>query len=112
MALIDAPKGFAESLPGLPLGATLSQRGMTQADVIVWFIMSSNELKSLDSAMKRMPPASGMLWVAWPKRSSKIASDLTEDIIRAAALKAGLVDTKVCAIDETWSGLRLSRRKS
>jgi hypothetical protein len=111
MALIDAPKGFAESLPALPARATLKERGSAQADVIVWFIMSSNELGSLPGAMQRMPPASGMLWVAWPKRASKIETDLTEDVIRAAALRAGLVDTKVCSIDDTWSGLRLSRRK-
>ena len=112
MALIDAPSGFAESLPRLPDGASLAQRGTSEADVVVWFIMSASELESLGNAMKRMPPASGMLWVAWPKRSSKIATDLAEDVIRGAALKAGLVDTKVCAIDDTWSGLRLSRRKS
>jgi hypothetical protein len=111
MALIDAPGGFAESLPKLPDGVTLTQRGASRADVIVWFIMSSSELKSIESAMSRMPPGSGMLWVAWPKKSSKIETDLTEDVIRGAALRAGLVDTKVCAIDETWSGLRLSRRK-
>lgn len=111
MALMDAPSGFAESLPELPLGATLKQRGTAEADVIVWFIMSSGELGWIPTAMRRMPPAGGMLWVAWPKKSSKTATDLTEDVIRAAALRAGLVDTKVCAIDDTWSGLRLSRRK-
>ena len=112
MALIDAPSGFAESLPALPPGATMKKRGSSEADVIVWFIMSSDELGSLGAAMKRMPSDGGMLWVAWPKKSSKIATDLTEDVIRGAALRAGLVDTKVCAIDETWSGLRLSRRKA
>jgi hypothetical protein len=111
MALIDAPEGFAGSLPALPASATLKERGSSQADVIVWFIMSSSELGSLPAAIKRMPPASGMLWVAWPKRASKISTDLTEDVIRTAALRAGLVDTKVCSIDDTWSGLRLSRRK-
>lgn len=112
MALIDAPSGFAESLPALPGGATLRQSGTAEADVIVWFIMSSAELKSIARAIMRMPPTSGMLWVAWPKKSSRIATDLTEDVIRSAALRAGLVDTKVCSIDDTWSGLRLSRRKS
>lgn len=112
MAVIDAPSGFAESLPALPLGATLKKRGNGEADVIVWFIMSSDELASLGTAIERMPADAGMLWVAWPKKSSMIATDLTEGVIRGAALRAGLVDTKVCAIDETWSGLRLSRRKS
>ena len=112
IALMDAPNGFAESLPALPMDATLKRSGNAEPDVIVWFIMSSDELGSLGVVMNRMPADGGMLWVAWPKKSSKIATDLTEDVIRGAALRAGLVDTKVCAIDETWSGLRLSRRKA
>lgn len=112
MAVIDAPRGFAQSLPTLPRGAKLSQRGASDADVIVWFIKSSPELATIPSVIDRMPPGSGMLWVAWPKEASGVVTDLTEDVIRAAALRAGLVDTKVCAIDDTWSGLRLSRRKA
>jgi hypothetical protein len=112
MAVIRPPPGFVHSLPRLPIGATLSQRGTSEADVIVWFIKSSRELDELGTAIERMPPSSGMLWVAWPKRASGVPTDLTEDVIRGAALHAGLVDTKVCAIDETWSGLRLSRRKA
>ena len=111
MAVIKPPSGFVHSLPGLPFGATLSQRGASEADVIVWFIKWARELETIGSAIERMPPTSGMLWVAWPKKASGVETDLTEDVIRGAALRAGLVDTKVCAIDETWSGLRLSRRK-
>lgn len=112
MAVIKPPSGFVHSLPALPIGATLSQRGTSEADVIVWFVNSSRELEQLGSAIERMPPTSGMLWVAWPKKASGVVTDLTEDVIRGVALEAGLVDTKVCAIDETWSGLRLSRRKA
>jgi len=112
MAVIKPPSGFVHSLPSLPIGATLSQRGASEADVIVWFIKSSRELEHIGSAIERMPPSSGMLWVAWPKKASGVVTDLTEDVIRGVALEAGLVDTKVCAIDETWSGLRLSRRKT
>ena len=54
----------------------------------------------------------GTLWMAWPKRASGVATDITEDVIRDVALPAGMVDTKVCAIDETWSGLRLTRRRT
>ncbi len=79
--------------------------------MIVWFIKSSRELDSIDDSIGRMPAGGGMLWVAWPKKASGVKTDLTEDVIRGAALRAALVDTKVCAIDETWSGLRLSRRK-
>jgi hypothetical protein len=111
MAVIRPPRGFVNSLPALPPGATLKQRGTARADVIVWFIKSSRELEQIGGAIERMPPTSGMLWVAWPKKASGIVTDLTEDVVRGAALGAGLVDTKVCAIDEIWSGLRLSRRK-
>jgi hypothetical protein len=110
MAVIKPPAGFVHSLPALPKGATISQRGTAEADVIVWFIKSSRDLQQIGSAIERMPATSGMLWVAWPKKASGIVTDLTEDVVRGAALRAGLVDTKVCAIDETWSGLRLSRR--
>ncbi|HVD59493.1 MAG TPA: DUF3052 family protein [Gemmatimonadaceae bacterium] len=112
VAVIKPPAGFVDSLPELPFGATLSHRGRAKADVIVWFVMSSADLAGIASAIDRMPDGSGMLWAAWPKKASGVKTDLTEDVIRVAALRAGLVDTKVCAIDETWSGLRLSRRKS
>ena len=111
VAVIKAPAGFVSSLPELPFGATLTQRGNAKADVVVWFIKSSADLAGIASAIQRMPDGGGMLWAAWPKKASGVVTDLTEDVIRAAALRAGLVDTKVCAIDDTWSGLRLSRRK-
>jgi hypothetical protein len=110
-AIVNPPRGFVNSLPALPKGARLSQRETGEADVILWFVMSRVGLESLGTTMKRMRPTGGMLWIAWPKKASKVASDLTEDVVRVAALEAGLVDTKVCAIDETWSGLRLSRRR-
>lgn len=111
LALIKAPGGFSKWLPALPNGASVTERGAGEADVIVLFVLSQRDLKSLVVAMRRMPPCSGMLWVAWPKKASKIVTDLSEDVIRGAGLSLGLVDTKVCAIDETWSGLRFSRRK-
>ena len=112
VALIKPPPGFVSSLPELPIGAKLTQRRNDEADVIVWFIKSSKELDSMNDAIARMPAGSGMLWVAWPKKASGVKTDLTEDVVRGAALRAGLVDTKVCAIDETWSGLRLNRRRT
>ena len=62
--------------------------------------------------MKLMPIEGGMLWVAWPKKSAKTDTDLDENLIRDFGLAAGVVDTKVCAIDEKWSGLRFSRRRA
>lgn len=110
-AVIKPPVGFVDSLPDLPFRSTLVQHGNAKADVIVWFIKSSTELAGIAAAIDRMPEGGGMLWVAWPKKASGVQTDLTEDVIRGVALRAGLVDTKVCAIDETWSGLRLSRRR-
>lgn len=108
LALIKAPAGFAEWLPALPAGAN----GAGEADVIVLFVKARSDLKSIGVAMRRMPAEGGMLWVAWPKKASGIVTDLSEDFVRGAGLAIGLVDTKVCAIDDTWSGLRFSRRKT
>ena len=112
VAVMKPPAGFVDSLPELPFGATLSQGGRAKADVIVWFVKSSADLAGIASAIDRMPDGSGMLWAAWPKKASGVVTDLTEDVIRAAALRAGLVDTKVCAINDVWSGLRLNRRRA
>lgn len=112
MALIKAPADFAERLPALPDGASVNQRRRGEADVILLFVMSESDLKSIGVVMKRMPAHGGMLWVAWPKKASRIVTDLSEDIVRGAGLSVGLVDTKVCAIDDTWSGLRFSRRRT
>ena len=112
VGLIGAPRDFAEWLPSLPEGATLRQRGQGEADVILLFLRSRNDLAAIGAAIRRMPAQGGMLWAVWPKKSSSIVSDLSENAVRDAGLSAGLVDTKVCAIDETWSGLRFSRRKA
>lgn len=113
VAIVSAPKGFGDSLdvpPGsLPDGVAIVRglRGTRAFDVIVLFADSRASLvASFDSARGRMTQACG-LWCCWPKRASGVATDLTEDVIREVALAAGLVDNKVCAIDETWSGLRV-----
>ena len=73
------------------------------------------ERTALDAAVRRLLPLmapDGFLWVSWPKKASKVATDITEDVIRDVALPLGLVDVKVCAVDETWSGLKLVIRKA
>ena len=81
--------------------------GAAPLDVIVLFVRRRAELeKKLPQVRKRMADDAGF-WVAWPKKASGVATDMTEDVVRAVALPTGLVDNKVCAIDETWSGLRL-----
>lgn len=109
VGVLGAPKEFAALLKGLPLGATVSAglRGSGRYDVLVLFARRSRELGDLIAKAKGRMEESGGAWIAWPKKSSGVATDITEDVIRRAALDAGLVDNKVCAIDEIWSGLRL-----
>lgn len=107
----NAPKHLRELLQPFPAGAVLVPRFTAPFDVALLFCLSSADLDEL------LPPAQkalgdGLLWVCWPKKTSGVPTDLTEDVVRKVALARGLVDTKVCAVDATWSGLRLSKRRS
>jgi hypothetical protein len=108
VALIDAPAHFEETLGDLPTGAEVFEdfNARTAFDVILFFTKSDKDLgKQFQKVAKRLSPAGG-LWIAWPKKTSGVTTDLTENRIREIGLAAGLVDNKVCAVDETWSGLR------
>jgi hypothetical protein len=108
VALLAAPSDFAPTLNPLPEDATLRTdlKGTAPFDVIVFFTKGKKELAERFARLAdRLTPAGG-LWIAWPKRASGVPTDLTEDIIRVIGLDAGLVDNKVCAVDDTWSGLR------
>ncbi|MFI5696941.1 DUF3052 domain-containing protein [Kribbella sp. NPDC051586] len=110
LVLLDnAPDGFA--IEGLPAGTTVGRRaGQTPYDVVLMFCPDRARLaKRLPVLLGKTVPA-GMIWAAWPKRSSGVATDLDENGIRELALPLGVVDVKVCAIDATWSGLKLVRR--
>ncbi|HMG54451.1 MAG TPA: hypothetical protein VK601_13235 [Kofleriaceae bacterium] len=111
VAVIGAPHGFA--LGVLPPGTHLQRNlaGVQPLDVLVVFVTRRADMVARIAACRpRMRPAAG-LWIAWPKRASGVATDITEDTIREVALPTGLVDNKVCAIDDVWSGLRLVIRK-
>src|SRR5687767_1416982 len=109
VALLGAPDGFELELPE---DATVKRRAGGKADVIVSFHTARAELERRLPALRgMMEPAAG-LWIAWPKRASKLPTDLTEDVLREIALPTGLVDNKVCAVDAVWSGLRLVIRRS
>ena len=112
VAMIGAPSNFA--LGVWPRGVTLqrSMSGTARLDVLVVFVTRRKDLESRIAACRpRMQPAAG-LWIAWPKPASGVATDITENIVRDVALPTGLVDNKVCAIDETWSGLRFVHRRT
>jgi hypothetical protein len=112
VAFLASPEGFEDSLGDLgEVTIESSLAGKSAFDVIVLFTKSRTELaKKFSGIAKRLDPAGGF-WVAWPKKSSGEKTDLTEDVVRDIALEVGLVDNKVCAIDETWSGLRCVIRK-
>ncbi|HET7789151.1 MAG TPA: DUF3052 domain-containing protein, partial [Myxococcales bacterium] len=103
VALVGAPADFGKTLGGLP-GNVRAQKGISgkaPLDVIVAFVSRRAELERLlPSLRRRMAPACG-LWIAWPKKASGVATDVTESVVREVALPTGLVDNKVCAIDET-----------
>lgn len=109
VAVVGAPEGFTGLLEGLPPDTSVTKglRGSRGFDVVIAFTRKAAELTHLIDRGRARMEESGGLWIAWPKKASGVVTDVTEDIVRAAALDAGLVDNKVCAIDETWSGLRL-----
>ena len=112
VALLGAPDGFDEVLATtLPDRVQIRTRAAGTVDVIVSFHTRRAHLVGRVEALLRTLDVDGGLWIAWPKRASGVATDVTEDTVREVFLPLGLVDTKVCAIDETWSGLRVVWRK-
>jgi hypothetical protein len=110
VALIGAPDGFTTTLGELPPGVEIRTRLRGSFDVIVAFFVARGELERRLPAMHSALEQSGGLWMAWPKRTSGMTTDLAEGIVRELGLATGLVDNKVCAIDATWSGLRFVYR--
>jgi hypothetical protein len=105
----NAPRNFAQLLGELPPGVRIADasRGVTPLDVIVCFVSSLAELERLfPRARQRLAPNGG-LWLCWPKKASGVKTDVGESAVRSLGLASSLVDNKVCAVDETWSGLRL-----
>jgi hypothetical protein len=110
LALLEAPEGYPEGLGELPTGVDITTSARGRSDVIVAFFDKRAALARRFGTLKRALRPDGGLWIAWPKRSSGVPTDITEDVVREIALQNGLVDNKVCAIDQTWSGLRLVYR--
>ena len=106
VALLDAPQGFAASLDPLPPGVRLDPALRPPCEVILLFAVERSALcERIAPAARALAPAGG-LWVIWPKRASGVPTDLSEQLVREIGLGSGLVDNKVCAVDEVWSGLR------
>jgi hypothetical protein len=110
VAFSGAPAGFHNKLGSLPDGVREKQRASAPLDVLVAFFTRRAELERRFERLAAAIFPDGGFWIAWPKRASGVATDLTEDVAREIALAHGLVDNKVCAIDETWSALRIVHR--
>jgi hypothetical protein len=111
VALVDAPADFKKIFGALPDGVRLHDQARGKCDVILWFVRSRNDLKR---CVERMTTRTDFrsLWIVWPKKTSRLRTDLTQQVVRKNGLAKGLVDYKICAIDATWSGLLFTRRKA
>ncbi|MBK9317360.1 MAG: DUF3052 family protein [Acidobacteria bacterium] len=111
MCVNNEPKEYLELLTPLPSNVIITTKASVDLNIWHFFTKSSEELRKRLPEMMRQIRKDGMIWVSWPKKSSKVKTDVTEDVIRSIALPLGLVDVKVCAIDDIWSGLKLVIRK-
>ena len=111
MVVLNAPAGYWNLIGPPPQGLTMADADLGPVDIVHVFVKDSKTLAQGLAALRERIAPNGMIWVSWPKRSSGVATDLDENAIRAMALSAGLVDVKVCAVDETWSGLKLVIRR-
>jgi hypothetical protein len=108
---IKAPTNYRRLLGTVPEGVTFSDRLRTGSSFVHLFIRKRSELESRLPVLREKIADAGTVWVSWPKRSAGVPTDVTEDVVRAVALPLGFVDVKVCAVDETWSGLKLVVRR-
>ena len=112
VTLIGAPPKFEDELDGLPDDVTLRTRAGGHPDVVMLFTTKSRDLARRFGPLAKSIFPNGSLWLAWPKRASGVPTDLDENRLRDIGLPHGLVDNKVCAVNDTWSGLRFVWRKS
>jgi hypothetical protein len=110
IALVNAPKDFQSELGELPEGVKFLKPSIKCRDLILVFVLSEQALAREFSKLAERITANGMIWIAWPKKSSGVTTDLSFECVQRIGLDAGLVDVKICAVDETWSGLKFVYR--
>ncbi len=109
---IDAPQGYRGWLEGLEAGVAFTARMPRQVTAAHVFVTRAADLRAHATKLRKALEPAGFVWVSWPKKASGVETDITEDTIRTVALPMGFVDVKVCAVTDTWSGLKLVIRKS
>ena len=110
VAILNAPVGYGRTLGKLPHRVVRKATAVGPLDFVQVFTAEKRQLERRFAALARALAPAGMLWISWPKKASGVTTDLTEDVIRAIGLAHGLVDVKVAAVDEVWSGLKFVRR--
>jgi len=106
VTIVNGPRSFREELGPLPAGAKVVSRPGTQVDLVLFFVKTRSELARRFPELAGRLVSNGMLWIAWPKKSSGVPTDLSFAAVQETGLFAGLVDTKICAVNEIWSGLK------
>jgi hypothetical protein len=109
--VVDPPRPYGEIVDPLPDRVVMARRVDAATDLVHVFVLARSRLATALSATVASMRPDCVIWVSWPKKAARVATDVTEDVIREVALPMGLVDVKVCAVDETWSGLKLVVRK-
>ncbi len=112
LVLVSAPTGFTELLEGLPRSVQVSDSISGNIDVAILFATKKADLERKFERLAMAVTGNGMIWVAWPKKASGVTGELSEESVQKIGLSNGLVDVKICAIDDTWSGLKFVIRKA
>jgi hypothetical protein len=111
LALIGAPEDFEKLLKGLPKDVRVVRGGTAAAELVIWWPASLNDMESRIGAVVKRIADGGSIWISWAKKASGVKTDLSDNNVRETGLANGIVDYKVCAISEIWSGLKFARRK-
>jgi hypothetical protein len=109
---LNAPRDYRDIVSPWPEGATLAARADVKTDLVHLFVTERAALAKESKRLRELLQPNAVLWVSWPKKALKVATDITEGVIREVVLPLGWVDVKVCAVDATWSGLKLVVRKA
>lgn len=111
VAVLAVPAGYQRWLAPLPAGVSFTNKADPGSSFVHLFVTERKRLEKELKRLRKLLDDAGVLWISWPKKASGVTTDITEDVIRDVCLPLGFVDIKVCAVDETWSGLKLMIRR-